>query len=600
MAINDADNIGLEDFSEVISDKYAYYVDKTKYLENVFGSSTKVMLFTRPRRFGKSLTISMFEYFLKMNYSNPHNKSKAISLFKNLEIFKKKEFVLNNLAQYPVINVSFKEVSSTRSYEEALGNLGDRLSSIADRIHAELFGKFRFVNYLRWFNPLNLLIRHKLQQILYINIKNYDLEKKAVIIKNGLATIITALSRYTGKKVIVLVDEYDVPLAKNSCRDFYEDFKTVYAAMLSNALKTNSDLKKAVLTGCMLVAKESIFTGFNNFYSSDFNDPEYSEFYGFTENEVKTMLKHYGLEDKFDVFREWYDGYNFGKSHIFCPWDVLNCIRDLKADPNCELDTYWVNTGNVDLLQELYRKNADKYSDKFQLLLDGQSIEVELEKNLNYQMLNGDVKENYFWTVMYLTGYLTRDLTKESKVFLKIPNKSVKRVIKKLLSWCFSVDNPQFEARVNPILKYIKDKQDKALITTFDNLLLRYVSVSDISSSGLKEYFYQGFLNGIFSQVCNTLDYYYNSNSEYGTGRCYITFKIPPVEENKLAIGVVIEIKVADSQSDLEKKAELAINQIKEKQYAQGYFVKNLVSEVVMIGVAFYKKSSFVKIETMN
>ena len=164
----------------------------------------------------------------------------------------------------------------------------------------------------------------------------------------------------------------------------------------------------------------------------------------------------------------------------------------------------------------------------------------------------------------------------------------------------YDVDNPQFEARVNPILKYIKDKQDKALITTFDNLLLRYVSVSDISSSGLKEYFYQGFLNGIFSQVCNTLDYYYNSNSEYGTGRCDITFKIPPVEENKLAIGVVIEIKVADSQSDLEKKAELAINQIKEKQYAQGYFVKNLVSEVVMIGVAFYKKSSFVKIETMN
>ncbi|MDD5869303.1 MAG: AAA family ATPase [Succinatimonas sp.] len=595
-----AESIGIEDFAKLSSSPSAYYVDKTKFLKKILGKETSVFLFTRPRRFGKSLTISMIENFVGMNYKNPRNKSKSISLFKDLEIYKDQEFIQKYLGEFPVISLSLKGVSSLDSIDEAIFNLGEKLSHLAECIEDLISNNKRgILKYFRALDPRFSFAKIRLNQIKCINTRYYTLNDKIAIIKNALYNISMVLSRTVGRKVIILVDEYDVPLAKTASTDFYIKLKDAYSEMLSNALKTNRFLEVGILTGCLQVAKESIFTGFNNFQSIDFNDPVFSSFFGFTEDEVLKMLKFYNLEDKYDVFKQWYDGYNFGHDHIFCPWDVIKYIRALTADINTKPEPYWVNTGSLDLLQDIYKRDPVAYAEDFQKLIDGQSIEVTIEKNLNYQLLCSNEDENYFWNLMYITGYLTIDteLSKDDKTFLKIPNRSVHGAILNLLKWCFSNKNLDFKSKTSPILKIISQGDDKALQATLNNLMLRYVNTRDISSDGPKEYFYQGFLDGLFSQVCDSKQYYYKSNLSLGDGFADISFIIPQEDISKQSSGVIIEIKAAKDIRELEVQAEAALSQIHAKNYDKGQEDFFDLSEIIAVGLAFYKKKCLVKIE---
>lgn len=594
-----AEIVGNEDFSEFSSGDDAYYVDKTNYLKSILGKKTKVFLFTRPRRFGKSLTISMIENFVGLNYENPKDKSKATSLFKDLEIFKDKAFVKQYLGNFPVISISLKGVSSLDSLNEALNNLGEKLSQLAIHIDDVSTKRNGIFKYFKVLDPRLSLVKNKLKKIKAFNEKNYSLDDKKTIIKNSLLNISQFLSLKTGRKVVILIDEYDVPLAKTANTHFYEQLKDVYAEMLSNALKTNRYLEVGILTGCLQVAKESIFTGFNNFQSVDFNDPVFSSFYGFTESEVLKMLKHYHLEDKFETFKEWYDGYNFGHDHIFCPWDVIKYVRALTADINAKTEPYWVNTGSLDLLQDIYKRDPENYTEGFQKLIDGQSIEVAIEKNLNYQLIFSNDDENYFWNLMYITGYLTLDteLSTDNKTFLKIPNRSVHGAIVKLLKWCFSNNNLDFKTKISPILQSISIGDAESLETILNNLMLRYVNTRDISSGGPKEYFYQGFLDGLFSQVCESKKYRYKSNLSLGDGFADISFIIPQEDIRKKSLGVIIEIKAAKDIKDLEVQSNAALTQIHAKNYDKGQEDFFDLSEIIAVGLAFYKKKCLVKIE---
>ena len=598
-----AESIGIEDFAKLSSSPSAYYVDKTKFLKKILGKETSVFLFTRPRRFSKSLTISMIENFVGMNYKNPRNKSKSISLFKDLEIYKDQEFIQKYLGEFPVISLSLKGVSSLDSIDEAIFNLGEKLSHLAECIEDLISNNKRgILKYFRALDPRFSFAKIRLNQIKCINTRYYTLNDKIAIIKNALYNISMVLSRTVGRKVIILVDEYDVPLAKTASTDFYIKLKDAYSEMLSNALKTNRFLEVGILTGCLQVAKESIFTGFNNFQSIDFNDPVFSSFFGFTEDEVLKMLKFYNLEDKYDVFKQWYDGYNFGHDHIFCPWDVIKYIRALTADINTKPEPYWVNTGSLDLLQDIYKRDPVAYAEDFQKLIDGQSIEVTIEKNLNYQLLCSNEDENYFWNLMYITGYLTLDteLSTDNKTFLKIPNRSVHGAIVKLLKWCFSNNNLDFKTKISPILQSISIGDAESLETILNNLMLRYVNTRDISSGGPKEYFYQGFLDGLFSQVCESKKYRYKSNLSLGDGFADISFIIPQEDIRKKSLGVIIEIKAAKDIKDLEVQSNAALTQIHAKNYDKGQEDFFDLSEIIAVGLAFYKKKCLVKIEKIK
>ena len=597
-----AEIVGNEDFSEFSSGDDAYYVDKTNYLKSILGKKTKVFLFTRPRRFGKSLTISMIENFVGLNYENPKDKSKAISLFKDLDIYKDKEFIKEYLGNFPVISISLKGVSSLDSLNEAINNLGEKLSQLADYIDFISSKRNGIFKYLRFIDPRLSIAKIRLEQIKRVNVNNYSLDDKKTIIKNSLLNISQFLSLKTGRKVVILIDEYDVPLAKTANTPFYDQLKDVYAEMLSNALKTNRFLEVGILTGCLQVAKESIFTGLNNFQSIDFNDPVFSSFYCFTESEFFKMLNHYHLEDKFETFNEWYDGYNFGHDHIFCPWDVIKYVRALTADINAKTEPYWVNTGSLDLLQDIYKRDPENYTEGFQKLIDGQSIEVAIEKNLNYQLLFSNDDENYFWNLMYITGYLTLDteLSTDNKTFLKIPNRSVHGAIVKLLKWCFSNNNLDFKTKISPILQSISIGDAESLETILNNLMLRYVNTRDISSGGPKEYFYQGFLDGLFSQVCESKKYRYKSNLSLGDGFADISFIIPQEDIRKKSLGVIIEIKAAKDIKDLEVQSNAALTQIHAKNYDKGQEDFFDLSEIIAVGLAFYKKKCLVKIEKIK
>ena len=546
--------VGDESFDE-IRKAGLYYVDKTELLYDLVGqTNNKVTLFTRPRRFGKTLNMSMVESFFDIN-----RDSKAV--FERLAISKQLEFCSEWMNQYPVLSISFKDVDGL-DFESAYGQLKSIVADYCKTIVSQLENKAA--------DSADIEIFERLR---YQNGSLSD-------IKGALKTIMRMMNAVYGKPAILLIDEYDVPLAKASEKNtsknrYYERMLDVIKGMLSIALKTNEYLKFAVITGCLRIAKESIFTGTNNFASYSVLDNRFSRYFGFTQAEVDMLLAAAGLSDKSDVFKSWYDGYVFGNTSVYCPWDVVSYISALLYDPNARPKNYWRNTSGNGVIKEFVGRF--KISGKFETLMNGGTITETISDELTYDILHES--EQNLWSVLLMTGYLTKDSVDEegSTVSLRIPNAEIAGIFQDAVVIHFkeTLDKSKQETMMQAL--WAGDAETASAIMS--DLLWKTISYMDYH-----EDYYHAFMAGLFVDR----GYETKSNKERGLGRPDLQlFDV----DNRRAM--IIEVKKSDNRANMEKSCDEALKQIVDNEYAKNLDVG--FETVMCYGIAFFQKSAMIK-----
>ena len=601
---------GKDDFP-LLREGNCYFVDKTPYLKTVFTDQSAVMLFTRPRRFGKTLLISMFDSFLKINPEKPFDNSKQLELFKGTKILEDKEFCDKFMGQCPVIAITLKKVEGT-NFNELYESFASAVYDVALRY-----------SYLKNSNKLDKSDKDELENL---TTKSYLLKiENQQTVKDALKTLSRLLYKEYGRRAILLIDEYDVPLAAASYRDrvnkvlyknrpdFVADCHDKMVALMKgffDLLKTSlgdeGAIGKAVITGCLKVAKNSLFTGVNNFNVCSVVDREqkYTGIIGFTKDETYKFLKDYEFEDFSEKVKEHYDGYKFFDKEMFCPWDVVNFIKknfELKQQgllTKIRADNYWVGTSSDKALYDYLGYLTDSDNKKMQDLVDGKSISFKLNESMNYDTLSEHNSDD-FWSLLLHTGYLTLDWEKTEDEELSKDHSTNKNVVARIPNLeildCF---NNNIKERFSNVLK--KDNlalnisnallegnidfvQDK-----LGPLLRSFVSVRDTATKAPHENYYHGFLNGIFTNCKDNLGEYH-SNYETGDGYADITF-------NDLGgtKACVIEIKVCKEKESRAKKANEAIEQILEKHYADAIFEDENITSVNAVGIAFSGKNCFI------
>ena len=601
---------GKDDFP-LLREGNCYFVDKTPYLKTVFTDQSAVMLFTRPRRFGKTLLISMFDSFLKINPEKPFDNSKQLELFKGTKILEDKEFCDKFMGQCPVITITLKKVDGT--------NFKEFYESFASAVYAVAL---RY-SYLKNSNKLDKSDKEELE---HLTTKSYLLKiENQQTVKDALRTISGLLYKEYGRRAILLIDEYDVPLAAASYRDrvnkvlyknrpdFVADCHEKMVALMKgffDLLKTTPGdegaISKAVITGCLKVAKNSLFTGVNNFNVCSVVDREqkYTGIIGFTKDETLKFLKDYELENFSEKVKEHYDGYKFCDKEMFCPWDVVNFIdENYKYNLNGETDSirtnnYWLGTTSDKSLYDYLGYLTDSDNKKMQDLVDGKSISFKLNESMNYDTLS-EHNSNDFWSLLLHTGYLTVDWEKTDEAELSKDGKTNKEVFARIpnleILGCF---NNNIEERFGNVVKRdnlalnISNALLEGNVDFVQNklgpLLRSFVSVRDTATKAPHENYYHGFLNGIFTNCKDNLGEYH-SNYESGDGYADITF-------NNLGgtKACVIEIKVCKEKESRAKKANEAIEQILEKHYADAIFEDENITSVNAVGIAFSGKNCFI------
>lgn len=548
--------VGTSDFREIRERDY-YYIDKTGLIEELMRTlSTKVTLITRPRRFGKTLAMSMISEFFDI-------RKDSSTLFEGLSISKNTELCKTWKNQYPTIFVSFRNIDGI-NYEEAYASLYNTIESLY-MTYFYLMDSEKLISYQKTF----------IQNIL-------EEKAKPIHIKNSLLKLTEMLSIHYGKPVILLIDEYDVPLAKASANGYYKEMLSTIKGILS-VLKDNPALHFAIVTGCLQIAKESIFTGTNNFVSDTISDSRFDEYFGFTQLDVDKILLDTKLTEHRTEMKDWYDGYNFGKHSIYCPWTVMNHVKNLLLDPEILPASYWEHTSHNDIIYQFLNTTEADVNDKFETLLSGGYIMESIEPNLTYDILHSS--ERNLWTLLYFTGYLTKMLPEDisepfatGKVALKIPNKEIQGLFQKSVKEWFltkteSSDRSElFTALWNGDIQQLQDYISNTLFDT-------------ISYYDYQESFYHAFLAGLLSRK----GYKVESNYENGLGRSDIVIK-----DRKNRRAVVIETKITDSESKLDLACNNALRQIAEKQYAIA-IEKAGYKQVISLGIAFYQKQCCVK-----
>ena len=537
--------VGISSFEE-IRERNDYYIDKTGLIRVLVRSSTKVTLFTRPRRFGKTLTMRMLESFF-----NIEKDSKL--LFEDLEISQDRELCGEWMNQYPVISLTFKEIEDL-DFETAYAKLKNKIT--------DLFQQYRFI-----LNSDKIEMNDKKRFS-----KLVSGEAPSDKVQEALKLLINILYTYYGKKVILLLDEYDVPLAKASENGYYREMLNIMRGVLQ-VLKDNDHLQFAVITGCLRISKESIFTGTNNFKVNTISSTRFNEYFGFTESEVKKLLSDAGALAQYDKVKAWYDGYNFGGTEIYCPWDMINYVDDFLYEGRTEPKCYWNNTSGNTIIRTFVDKYSDEIREDFEVLIKGGSIRKMIKEDLTYDLLHSS--EENFWSVLYLTGYLTMVKERsfsEREMLLRIPNKEVKEIFNDTIAeW--------FKDTVHTLnRKKLFDavwRGDSEIITgQITGILARTISYYDY-----REDFYHAFLAGIFTGA----GYRVESNKEHGEGRSDIVVK----DAGNFRIAV-FEIKYSEKKADLEKDCKKALTQIKNRQYTVEY--EDDYDEILCYGIAFYKK----------
>ena len=573
---------GTDDYSKVIYDK-CYFVDKTSLIKDVFAQNkSEVLLISRPRRFGKTLTMSMFYHFLSINHNKPEDLSSHVELFKDTKIFADQEFCQQYMGQYPVIFLSLKSVEGI-NFETAYQKLAEIIYGLVD-------SQFRF---LLQSNELSDGNKRDLQYLL--DLDNLEKVSSSVKLQFSLQKLTQFLYQHYGKKAIVLIDEYDVPLAKASVRGYYNQMVDVIRGMLGNVLKTNTYLEKAVLTGCLRVSKESIFTGLNNISVNTVfsRDVELATGIGFTKDETIDMLDYYGLSSFNNIVKEWYDGYNFANHEMFCAWDVVKFCAEAIRLENCQdmiPQNYWINTSSNDLIYQFLGYLTEQDAVDMQTLVDGGTISKKIRETLNYEDLKQHESDD-FWSMLLYTGYLTVaghsnfDVA-SSELNLRIPNKSIRNCFKEKIQDYFTKAPTQVQKAAR-ILECIFNADPKQLRLAINDALAKFISFRDVSTSAPKEYYYHGFLNGVFSTQTEHLMNYV-SNPEAGNGYADIIF----LSKDSL-LGVVLELKYTADGNELVPTAKVALKQIEEKRYVEVFKKNGITEKVHAFGISFNHKSCF-------
>ena len=575
--------VGTDDYSKIIDNK-GYFVDKTSLIKDVFAQNkSEVLLISRPRRFGKTLTMSMFYHFLAINHDNPNDLTRQQELFKDTQIYQDREFCQQYMGHYPVIFLSLKSVEGI-NFETAYQKLAEIIYGLVD-------SQFRF---LLQSNELSDGNKRDLQYLL--DLDNLEKVSSSVKLQFSLQKLTQFLYQHYGKKAIVLIDEYDVPLAKASVRGYYNQMVDVIRGMLGNVLKTNTYLKKAVLTGCLRVSKESIFTGLNNISVNTVfsRDVELATGVGFTKDETIDMLDYYGLSSFNNIVKEWYDGYNFANHEMFCAWDVVKfCSEaiDLADSQKMLPQNYWINTSSNDLIYQFLGYLTEQDAVDMQTLVDGGTISKKIRETLNYEDLKQHESDD-FWSMLLYTGYLTVaghsnfDVA-SSELNLRIPNKSIRNCFKEKIQDYFTKAPTQVQKAAR-ILECIFNADPKQLRLAINDALAKFISFRDVSTSAPKEYYYHGFLNGVFSTQTEHLMNYV-SNPEAGNGYADIIF----LSKDSL-LGVVLELKYTADGNELVPTAKVALKQIEEKRYVEVFKKNGITEKVHAFGISFNHKSCFV------
>ena len=557
--------IGIENFEEFSSENF-YYVDKTLFIKELLQNWGKVNLFTRPGRFGKSLNMSMLKCFFEIG-SEP-------MLFDGLKIMQEKSLCEKYMGKFPVISISLKSVDGLK-YDSAVAALRTVIGNEA--------GRFRF---LRESPELDEDDRNSYNQLVNVEAKGnskYAMSDDALI--DSLKTLSLLLEKHYGQKVILLIDEYDVPLDKAFQAGYYNEMVSLIRNLLGNALKTNDSLHFAVLTGCLRISKESIFTGLNNPKVHTISDLRYDEYFGFTDADVDELLEFYGLSSYKDTIRDWYDGYRFGDTDVYCPWDVINYCDELLAAPGTPPKNYWANTSGNDLVLRLLKKADQTTKDEVEELLNGGKITKKVSQELTYRDIEGSVGN--VWSVLYATGYLTgRHVDQaDADIFsLWIPNGEIHKLFYELVEdWFREVTRSDTE-RINRFCAAFPASDMETIQEMLGDYLWDSISVRDTAvRRNMKENFYHGMLLGLLRSQGSWL---VKSNVETGEGYSDISIQTPE------RLGIVIELKYADD-GNLEKACGEALGQIEEKKYVEGLKRRGM-KKIIKYGIAFCGKECMV------
>lgn len=550
--------VGIEDFQEIREENF-YYVDKTKLIEQILVDWGKVNLFTRPRRFGKTLNMSMLRYFFEIGTDR--------TLFDNLYISSKQELCDQYMGQFPVIFLSLKNVDGL-TFGDAVYQFIDLVGMEAERFH-----------FLLDSDRLTENEKNKYRALIALHDGQYTMREGTL--SSALFTLSHLLCKHYEKKVVILIDEYDVPLDKAYQHGYYREMVALIRALFGKALKTNDSLQFAVLTGCLRVSKESIFTGLNNFKVLSITDARFDEQFGFTEAEVTRLLEDYHLESHLSETKEWYDGYHFGNIDVYCPWDIINHVDRLTGQPDARPQAYWINTSGNDLVKRFIDKANKTTRDEIERLIAGESIEKFVRLELTYDEIDANIDN--LWSVLFTTGYLTQiGMTEQGAYKLVIPNKEVREVYRLQIQEWFKNAVFSNTEQLTAFWKAIEEGNTPAIEKYLNKTLSNSISVFDTKArKEEKESSYHTLLVGL---LAGNADWLVKSNVEAGDGFADII-----VETDDPDDGIVIELKYAKEFVGLEGACERAIAQIKDRRYDL-YLKNDGRFHVRIYGMAFCKK----------
>ena len=556
--------VGIENFEEIRKLGF-YYIDKTRLIEHLLQGWGKVTLFTRPRRFGKTLNMSMLKNFFEIGTDK--------SLFDGLYISGNKELCDEHMGKYPVIFLSFKGVEGL-TYDEAFDALVRVIGKEISR-----------VSFLADSDKLTMLEREQYKGLTIIEDGSFVFNKDKLI--SSLQLLSQLLYKHYGQKAVILIDEYDVPLDKAFQNGYYKEMVSLIRGLFGQALKTNEFLQFAVLTGCLRVSKESIFTGLNNFEINSIVDIDHDEQFGFTDDEVMKLLSDYDRSERYPDAKEWYDGYHFGNADIYCPWDVINFAKKLVSDPSARPSAFWINSSGNDMVKRFVDKADQTTRDEIEKLVAGGFVEKQLRLDLTYDEIDNTIDN--LWSVLFTTGYLTKIgevkvPDSESYAYkLVIPNKEVREVfILQIQEW-FKAVVANDDDTMKLLSKAILDKDEKQIARQLNIVMSRMISILDTKApEAMKENFYHGLLLGLLRG--SNPDWLIKSNRESGDG-----FSDILIEPEDPDAGIVIEVKYAKEMKELDTACEAAMAQIKDKRYDEALRNEDRC-DILAYGIAFCRK----------
>lgn len=550
--------VGIDNFEKIRRNGF-YYVDKTSLIEQLFSNWGEVNLFTRPRRFGKTLNMSMLKYFFEIGTDR--------SLFDGLHISSNEKICSEHMGKYPVIFLSLKNAEGlnfdTAKYQmvELIAREAERFSFLAE--DANLSDRDRDK-----YNALTAFADGRYQM-------------SDDVLYGSLQTLSELLYKHFNQKTVILIDEYDVPLDKAFQHGYYREMVALIRAMFGRALKTNEALAFAVLTGCLRVSKESIFTGLNNFKILSITDSRFDEQFGFTDEEVQRLLADYHLEARFSETKEWYDGYRFGNVDVYCPWDVINHIDRIKDDPNARPEAYWINTSGNDLVKRFVDKANRTTRNEIEQLIAGNAIEKILRLDLTYDEIDNSIEN--LWSVLFTTGYLTQaGMTEDGAYRLVIPNREICEVFKLQIQEWFKKSIFSNTEQLTAFWKAFEEGNTDGVEMYLNRIMSNSISVFDIKTGeGRKEISYHNLLVGILT---GNADWLVKSNVEAGEGFADII-----VETEDPNAGIVVELKYTKNYDEMEQACRAALDQIHDRRY-QEYLLNDGRKDIILYGIAFCKK----------